>query len=316
MAGVLEVAGLTKTYAHRSGAIVALDGLDLELGRGEIVGLLGPNGAGKSTTIKAICGLVSPTAGSITIDGVDAITDRRRAAAKIAAVLEGNRTVYWRLTVRENLEYFAALRGIRRRAILPRIDELIERFGLEEKAKTTAMLLSRGMQQKLALACAVLPGTPVLLLDEPTLGLDVEISHELRGYFRDLAERDGRSILLSSHDMDVVRAVCDRVVIINHGRVVTDDRIDNLLALFRARSVTLRLLEPLDEAAALRVAARFTVTASDESTVLDVALRDGSELYELMDALRAEGAIVERIESTEPDLEEVFRTIVREGRPR
>ena len=172
---LMSVEGLSKTYRTRSGPVRALEDVTFSVGTNQIVGLLGANGAGKTTTIKSICGLVRPTAGRIVLDGVDALRSPRAAARRVAAVLEGNRTVYWRLSVRENLEYFAALRGLRRKDVRSRISELIERFHLEDKASTRAMRLSRGMQQKLALACAVLPATPLLLLDEPTLGLDVEI---------------------------------------------------------------------------------------------------------------------------------------------
>ena len=280
---------------------------------GEIVGLLGANGAGKTTTIKAVCGLVRPTTGTIEIDGVDALASRRAAASRLAAVLEGNRTVYWRLTVRENLEYFAALRGIRARTVRTRIDELIERFHLEDKSGTPAMKLSRGMQQKLALACAVLPGTPLLLLDEPTLGLDVEISYELRDYLRQLAA-EGRGILLSSHDMQVVRDVCDRVVIINGGRVVADDAIRNLVALFKARAVRVCLETALSEQEMGRLATTFDVVrmaGESDRNCMQIALRDASEFYRLVDELRAAEAVIESVDSVEADLEEIFLSIVK-----
>src|SRR5437763_6753151 len=118
------------------------------------------------------------------------------------------------------------------------------------------MKLSRGMQQKLAVACTVVTGAPLLLLDEPTLGLDVETSRQLRAYLVELARNDGRGILLSSHDMRVVREVADRVVIINKGRVVVDDRVENLLAVFRARTLLVRLTSALPDAAVDALAPR------------------------------------------------------------
>ena len=308
---LLEVDDVSKVYRSRSrGEVRAVDGVTFHLDAGEVVGILGANGAGKTTTIKSVCGLVRPTSGAITIDGIDALARRRAAAAKVTAVLEGNRTVYWRLNVRENLEYFAALRGISARTARPVIDELVRRFTLEDKKETPAMHLSRGMQQKLALACAVLPGTPLLLLDEPTLGLDVETSHELRGYLRGLARDDGRGILLSSHDMQVVRDVCDRVVIINGGRVVADDTIQNLVRLFKARSISVALDAPLDEQTATTLRSTFDVVRPVDATTIEVALRESGDLYALTDLLRGAGRTIEAISTIEPDLEEIFLKIV------
>ena len=316
---LLRVAGLSKSYRRRrSPPVQAVDDVSLSVAPGEIVGLLGANGAGKTTTIKCICGLVTPTAGTITIDGIDARRQPGAAAARRIAVLEGNRTVYWRLNCRENLEFAAALRGIRASAVRPQIEDLLVRFGLEDRAAMPAMKLSRGMQQKLALACAVVVGAPLLLLDEPTLGLDVEISRELRAFLLELARDHGRGILLSSHDMRVVRDVADRVVIIKDGHVVVDDRVENLLALFRARSLLVRLAAPLPAHELAPLRARFPAAAAGttdgaSADTVAVTLADATELYELVDLLRAAGAVVESIDRDEVDLEDVFIRIVGEA---
>ncbi|HET8986032.1 MAG TPA: ABC transporter ATP-binding protein, partial [Trueperaceae bacterium] len=212
------------TDTDRSGEVKAVDGVDFSVARGEIVGLLGPNGAGKTTTIKTICGLIAPDSGTVTVNGFDVRRDRRKALRHISAVLEGNRNLYWRLSVRENLVYFAGNRGMSPAAVGPRIAELLDQFGLTNKADELVSNLSRGMQQKLAISVALLADTDVLLLDEPTLGLDVETGYEVRTLLADIA-RSGKTIILSTHDMAVVEALCRRVVVINHGRVVTDDSV-------------------------------------------------------------------------------------------
>jgi ABC-2 type transport system ATP-binding protein len=314
---VLAVDGLSKSYRSRSrGEVRALEDVSFSVSAGEIVGLLGANGAGKTTAIKSVCGLVTPTAGAIQVNGVDALGSRRVAARHLTAVLEGNRTVYWRLNVRENLEYFAALRGIRVRNARAQIDSLVERFDLTDKAETPAMQLSRGMQQKLALACAVLPGTPLLLLDEPTLGLDVETSHELRGYLRGLAAGDDRAIVLSSHDMQVVRDVCDRVVIINGGRVVADETVDGLMKLFTARSCRIKLAAPAPAVARASLSEEFEGLRFVDDTTIEVVLRDSPAFYELFDLLRSSGCEIDAVDSIDPDLEEIFLTIVKGAMPR
>lgn len=312
---IVSIEHLTKVYrARRRGEVRAVDDVSFDVAPGEIVGLLGPNGAGKTTTIKCLCTLVTPTSGRMVVDGADATAHPRAAAQKLAAVLEGNRNIYWRLTARENLEYFAALHGIDRRSVRSVIDELIDRFGLSEQRDADARTLSRGMQQKLAVACAFVKQTPILLLDEPTLGLDVETSLELRGMLRSMAVDAGRTILLSSHDMDVVQDVCERVVIINDGRIVTADTVANLLELFRAKAYrfTMRGNLASDDVTALRDSfPGIEVTADGHLSFIDVELMDGGRLYELIDQLRRADGIIESIDRKDPNLEEIFVRIVR-----
>lgn len=314
-ASIIEVSGLRKVFrSRRRGDVVAVEDVGFTASRGEILGLLGPNGAGKTTTIKSICGLVTPDAGRISVDGVDAAAHPRRAMTKIAAVLEGNRNVYWRLTPRENLEFFAALQGIPRRSVKGEIDTLIERFGLGAKRSAEARTLSRGMQQKLAVACAFVKGTPVLLLDEPTLGLDVETSHELRTMLRDMAAAEGRTILLSSHDMEVVQDVCQRVLIVSDGRVVTADRVDNLLDLFRVRAYRFTVEGSLGDRQQELLRTWFPaldVSVDGGRTTIDVELLESARFYDLVDALRRAGAVVESVDRRDPNLGEVFLKIVR-----
>src|SRR5690606_22933995 len=152
----------------------AVDGISFSVDRGQVVGLLGPNGAGKTTTIKCLCGLIYPDAGSVKVNGVDVSRDRSKALRHISAVLEGNRNLYWRLTPLENLTYFAGNRGVSPHESRKSALELLARFGLADKANTQVNDLSRGMQQKLAIAVALQAGTDLILLDEPTLGLDLD----------------------------------------------------------------------------------------------------------------------------------------------
>ncbi|MBI4728824.1 MAG: ABC transporter ATP-binding protein [Acidobacteria bacterium] len=316
---LLEIEALTKVYrSRRRGDVRAVDGVSFRVGASEVVGLLGPNGAGKTTTIKCLSTIVRPTSGRIALDGVDAVRHPRAAVEKVAAVLEGNRNIYWRLTVRENLEFFAALQGLRARAVRASIDELIGRFGLGDKARTPARMLSKGMQQKLALACAFVKETPLLVLDEPTLGLDVESSHDLRVHIKEAAAAGGRTILLSSHDMDVVQDVCERVVIVNGGRVVTDDRVANLLELFGARAYRFTIAGPVGGPLgdALRVRFPLLDARSDPyRSEIDVELPDGAGFYDLVDILRESRSVVESIDRRDPNLEEIFLKIVTQEAP-
>ena len=314
---MVRVDELTKVYRTRRERVVAVDRVSFEVKAGEVVGLLGPNGAGKTTTIKSLCTLVRPTSGSIEIGGDDVLRHPRRALKRIAAVLEGNRNIYWRLSPRENMEFFSGLQGLPTRQIRPQIEELLERFRLEDKADTSARKLSRGMQQKLAVACALIKQTEVLLLDEPTLGLDVETSYELRDALKALARNEGRTILLSTHDMNVVQDICDRVVVIHEGKVVTDDNVTNLLDMFRARAYRFVLEGRLDDQVCRRLDGSFDalqIHHTDHRSEIEVEFLESATLYKLMDVLRESGAVIESIDRQDPNLEEIFLSIVRGNR--
>jgi len=307
----LRVRDLRKDYPRRGQApLRAVDGVGFDARPGQVVGLLGPNGAGKTTTIKMVCGLVRPDAGAIEVRGIDARRRPREATRHLAAVLEGNRNLYWRLTARENLLYFMGNRGRSPRDVSAKADALLERFDLGPKRDTLVADLSRGMQQKLAIAVAVLAGTQVLLLDEPTLGLDVQTGDEVRRLVRELAA-EGRTVLLSSHDMAVVQDVCERVVVIAHGRLVADERVATLLRLFATRAYDARLGAPLTAAQAADLRRAFPlVRIGDDGRQVRVDLERGDDVYRLIDVLRRERTPVESLDRVAVHLEEVFRHLV------
>jgi ABC-2 type transport system ATP-binding protein len=309
---MVHVQGLRKTFGARGkGTIVAVDDVGFQVHRGDLIGLLGPNGAGKTTTIKALCGLIVPDRGELRVAGVDVRRRRQQALRHLAAVLEGNRNLYWRLSVRENLEYFAGNRGVAPARVRHRIDELLERFALGAKRHALVSDLSRGMQQKLALAVAALADTEVVLLDEPTLGLDVETGYEVRALLRELRDR-GRTVIVSTHDMPVVQDLCERTVVIAHGRVLVDDRVDHLLRLFASRAYDVQLAAPLGVAQQQALRRRFlSVTIFDDGSRLQVELARGDDLYALIDVLRAGNTPIETIDRRVIDFETVFRRLVR-----
>ena len=303
---------LVKTYGSGAEAVRAVDGVSFAVEPGTVVGLLGPNGAGKTTLVKCLLGLVVPDRGDARIRGVDGEQEPRRAYAAVGAMLEGARNVYWRLTVRENLRFFARLAG--RPADGERIDDLIDRVGLTEKADVTVNELSRGMKGRVSLACTLIRDTSVLFLDEPTLGLDVESSRRLQSELTRMATEEGRTVLVSSHDMDVVESVCDRVLIVNDGRIVADDSVENLLSLFRTGTYRITLDGDLPVETREELADRFEAdgwTHTGDRLSFDVIVA-GAAFYDLIDRLRATGRTVLDVESTEPDLEEVFLAVTEE----
>ncbi|WP_339103236.1 ABC transporter ATP-binding protein [Haloterrigena salinisoli] len=306
-APALAVEGLSKTFGSGDEVVTAVEDVSFTVESGEVIGLLGPNGAGKTTTIKSILGLLLPDEGAVRIHGID-VYDRPKAAYDhVDAMLEGARNDYWRLTVRENLRYFAAIRGRNPDALADRHDELLERLDLAEKADTAVRDLSRGMKQKVSLASVLAGDVSVAFLDEPTLGLDVESSLTLRRELVRLADERGLTLVVSSHDMDVIEAVCDRVIIMNEGRVVVDDTVENLLAAFETQGyrVTVRGADG-SVLAALRE--RFDVSDVErlEDRTRFAVAADSEAFYRLTDALEDHGLEVVAVDTVQPDLEDAF----------
>ncbi|MBU9710713.1 ABC transporter ATP-binding protein [Evansella tamaricis] len=316
MEPVIEVKSLRKTYKKRKTKelIQAVSDVTFSVNRGEIVGLLGPNGAGKTTTIKMICGLLIPDSGTITINGQNNQKKRLKSLRHISAVLEGNRNLYWRLTVRENLEYFAGNRGESKKDVANRIDELLVKFHLKDKEKELVNRLSRGMQQKLAIAVAMLAESDVILLDEPTLGLDVETGYEVRELLREIVQEYDRTIIISTHDMDVVQDLCDRTIIVNKGKIVTDDKVENLLRLFEVRSYTISLSALLSEKQQILLDQKFPDYKYTPDTIgskLEIDLAKSEEIYDLFDILKMNMTPVESIDRGTINFEQIFMKIVK-----
>ena len=224
---VLETKELGKVFSSRGRSETAVDAISFNVSAGEVLAFLGANGAGKTTTIKMIAGLVSPTRGRVWIEGGDPHRSRR-ALRHVGAVLEGSRNVYWRMTPLENIAYFGAVRGLRRHEALRRGTRLLDRFGLSDKADTTAGKLSRGMQQKLGIVIALLHGSRLLLLDEPTLGLDTQAAEEVKRLVRDAAG-EGCAVLLTTHQLGVAEEISDRFAIIRQGSIVLERATRDLL---------------------------------------------------------------------------------------
>lgn len=225
----VEVNRLTKTFGSGDDSVVAVNDVSFAIQPGTVVGVLGPNGAGKTTTIKSILGLIRPDSGTIRIDGINIAKRPREAFGRVDAVLEGARNDYWRLTTRENLRYFATIGGENPDIISNRHENLLNKFNLAEKSDVPVRDLSRGMKQKVALASVLASNISVVFLDEPTLGLDIESSLTLRKELSRIVGDRGFTVILSSHDMDVIEDVCDRVIIMNNGKITVDDRVEDLL---------------------------------------------------------------------------------------
>jgi ABC-2 type transport system ATP-binding protein len=202
--------------------LLALDSVTLEVAPGECFGLLGPNGAGKTTLFKVLATLIQPDEGSAAVMGQDTVTQGDAVRRSMAPVIANERSLYWRLSARENLRLFAALHGLETRAGEVRVTEVLETVGLVAAADRMVAQYSTGMKQRLLIARALLARPAVLLLDEPTRSLDPMSAEEFRRFLReDILHRHGCTVMLATHDAEEVRDLCDRVAILNEGRILT-----------------------------------------------------------------------------------------------
>jgi len=233
MAAALAVRNLV----HRYGALEAVGGISFEVAAGEIFGLLGPNGAGKTTTLESILGLITPDDGRIEICGIDVRANPRTARAQTGAVLQAT-GLQDKITPREALDLFTAFH-----AAPLKTDALLVRFGLAEKANARFETLSGGQKQRLALALAFVGDPQLLLLDEPTAGLDPQMRREVQDHIRAMKD-NGRAVLLATHDMEEAERLCDRIAVIGSGRIVAIGAPRALMAGGNLEDVILRLTAP------------------------------------------------------------------------
>ena len=289
----------------------AVDGIDLVVEPGEIFGLLGPNGAGKTTTMKMLATLLIPTSGTIRVLGIDPLARPREVRARLGAMLSGERSLYWKLTARENLEYFAALYHVPPGETKARIANVLAAAKLTDRADDYVERYSTGMRQRLALARALLPDPSLVVLDEPTVGLDPQASRDLRDRVREL-KAQGRTVLLTTHYMEEADQLCDRVAIIDHGRIVALDTPAALKRTIRAEEVVHLEIGLDGDASAVidRLGRSATVARTERSNgTLRVTAHCASArdfVPAAFDAARSTGTTIRHVEVVPVTLEDVF----------
>jgi linearmycin/streptolysin S transport system ATP-binding protein len=299
---VLTIRNARKAF----GQIAALNGVTFDLQKGELLALLGPNGAGKTTLIRAITGRVRLDGGEIRL--FDRVLDGRQTPPELGIVPQ-EIALYPLLTARENLRVFGALHGLRGQQLEKHVDWALERTGLADRANDSVKQFSGGMRRRLNIACGVLHQPRVVLLDEPTVGVDPQSRDRIYDTLADLAE-SGVSLLLTTHHLEEAEARCSRTVIIDHGRVIAAGTMSELVdqTVGRYRLVTLRLDAPLDVSAFLHPSGADNGTGTDaDPRLVKARMRDvASELPPLLDRIRTAGRSVDDVEVRGPSLQSVF----------
>ena len=296
MNNVLTVSSARKSF----GPVVALDGATFELRQGELLALLGPNGAGKTTLIRAIAGRVRLDGGEIRV--FDRVLDGRHTPPELGIVPQ-EVAVYPLLTARENLEVFGGLHGLTGADLRTQVDWALDRTGLTDRANESVKQFSGGMRRRLNIACGVLHRPKIVLLDEPTVGVDPQSRDRIYDMLAELAQ-SGASLLVTTHHLEEAEARCSRTVIIDHGKAIASGTLPELVdqTVGRYRLVTLRLDAPLDGATATGADAALDNPRLVRARLRDVAL----ELPPLLERIRQAGRSVEDVDVRGPSLQAVF----------
>jgi ABC-2 type transport system ATP-binding protein len=296
----VEVRGLTKIYGEQK----AVDTISFTINKGEIVGFLGPNGAGKSTTMKMITGYLEPSAGDVTVNGVDVKKDPLGAKKKIGYLPESN-ALYYDMYVREYLDFIADVHKIENKQ--QAINKVIEQVGLTPESKKRIGQLSKGYKQRVGLAAALLHEPEVLILDEPTSGLDPNQIIEIRNVIKEQGKN--KLVLFSSHILQEVEAICDRVIIINKGKIVADDKLNNLQQRSSSSVVRVQFKEALEQEWLKRLAAAQSVNKVDAYT-WSIETNDADTVRTELKKLERENNLdIVSLHSESQSLEEIFRSL-------
>ncbi len=293
----------------------AAQDINIDIAPGKIFGLLGPNGAGKTTTVKMISGLVKPDKGAVWVEGINVEKSRKEILKRIGVVLEGTRTTIWPLTPMENLRYYGNLKNVRGSVLKKRAHELLDFIGLSEKKDVQVRHMSRGQKQKLAICIALIADPKVILLDEPTTGLDVQSSRAIKDKIIEMTREHGKAVLVTTHDMHVAQELCDTIGIIDQGKLVTCKPMNELIEVFSESVFEFRVDEAplLDPLRAIPGVVQAEVENGNQSNtkllVLHLTPKEefrSEALYNVVTHLRDCGIQLHSINQRQQNLESVF----------
>jgi ABC-2 type transport system ATP-binding protein len=318
----IETNKLTRIYKIRGGKktepkeLIALNNINLQIQRGELFGLLGPNGAGKTTLIKILTTLLAPSTGTAFVSGFDVMKEPEKVRPRINMVSGGEASGYGLLTVRENLWMFAQFYGIPSKEANRRIKELLEVVGLSDRINSKSSDLSTGLRQKMNIVRGFLTDPDVLFLDEPTLGLDVGASRDVRRFIRKWVNDDpSRTLMLTTHYMVEADELCDRIAIINQGRVLACDTPAALKRRLQSEAIFHLEVDQLnglsiDRLEALNGVHKVTYSQQDSSGILDMILEQDNVIAAVINAMTLNNIHILQLQKREPTLEDVFVDLV------
>ena len=288
--------------------IEAVQGINLEIREGQIVGLIGINGAGKTTTIKMLSTLLKPSSGDIHMDGLDIVSNFKEARAKINLISGGERNLYWRLTAKENLNYFGSLYFLSGKVLESRVEKLLDMVGLTENADLPIEKYSKGMKQRLQIARGLINDPKYIFLDEPTLGLDVIVAKEMRSYIKMLAKAEGKGVLLTSHYLSEVDELCDYVYVINSGEIIAQGTIDDIKKSVKQQYRHIFTVKELvsDYDTLCRKLSALGVKVEKVEDLEISTICDENKLVPILQTLNDFGLEVTSVKSIEPSLEDAI----------
>ena len=314
----VETRALRRVYRSRSQEVVALDGIDLRVGRGQRYGVLGPNGAGKTTLIKILVTLLLPSSGEAFVDGLDVVHQFRELRHRIAMVSGGENVGFGMLKVKEQLWMFSQFYGMPSKPARRRIEELLERLGLSEAADRHVSALSIGMRKKMNLIRGLITNPRILFLDEPTVALDVGAARDVRDEVRRwMAEDTTRTVILTTHYMMEADELCDRVAIVNRGRIVAEGTPAELKRQVQQNAIVDLQLSPgsrlLDALRGVDGVAAASVSEQDGIDRFSLQLSSDAALGGVMRVVEGSGREIRGVQKREPTLEDAFVKLVGRG---
>ena len=312
-----ERTGFLKPRTVKS--VEAARNVSLIIPHGKIVGLLGVNGAGKTTTIRMLSAIIEPTSGELWIDGVDAIKNHRAVKSRINMITGGERNLYWRLTAKENLDYFGRLYGLSGNLLKDRISQLLKMTDLTDAANTPVERYSKGMKQRLQIARGLVNDPDYLFLDEPTLGLDIIIAKEMRQYISDLAKNRDKGLVLATHYISEADELCDYIYVIDKGSIIAQGSKDELKSLFIFSQELTIMTDTISEdcergvQSLLSGQANLSINAEDDTKSVKI-IGDSKCWPAVIKTMTDSGSAIINISSKEPDLEEILLNIITDFR--
>lgn len=313
MQTVLAVKNLRKVFPPLTPAeksFTAVDEISFNLHKGEVLGLLGPNGAGKSTTISMLLGTTSPTSGSVQYFGQDFRKNRSDILQKVTFASTYIK-MPWRLSVWENLHVYATMYGLNYAAFTKRAERFLDLFGVLEQRHKTMNELSAGQVTRVMLAKAFIPHPEIVLLDEPTASLDPDIAHAIRGFVKEQQSEFNTSILYTSHNMDEVADVCDRVMVLQAGKIIASDKPKNLAKSVSKIRMQLQITDGLKRTKELTEKRKLPATIHERTITIEL---DEHQVAEILTYLADNGITYDQIQIDKPTLEDYFLSISQQGR--